>query len=79
MALPSEPSPVPAYERVVLVYNPESTGDGPQRAVRARSELADAAPHLEVVAVPTEYAGHARVIAEQEARAGRAARGVGQR
>jgi len=72
VALPSEPSPVPVYERVVLVYNPESTGDGPQRAVRARSELADAAPHLEVVAVPTEYAGHARVIAEQEARAGRA-------
>ncbi|PVY96329.1 diacylglycerol/lipid kinase family protein [Actinomycetospora cinnamomea] len=71
MALPSDPSPVPAYDRVVLIYNPESSGDGARRAEQARSQLHEQAPQLEVVATPTEYAGHARVLAEQEARAGR--------
>lgn len=71
MALPSEPSPVPAYDRVVLVYNPQSSGDGEQRAEDARATLAEHAPHLAVTIVPTQYPGHARVIAEQEARAGR--------
>jgi diacylglycerol kinase (ATP) len=71
VALPSDPSPVPSYDRVVLIYNPESSGDGEQRATRARAQLREQAPHLEVDVVPTEYAGHARVLAEQEARAGR--------
>ena len=71
MALPSEPSPVPAYDRVVLVYNPQSSGDGEQRAEQARATLAEQAPHLTVALKATEYAGHARVIAEEEARAGR--------
>jgi diacylglycerol kinase family enzyme len=62
---------VPAYDRVVLVYNPESSGDGPRRAREACARLESAAPQLEVGVVPTEYAGHARVIAEQEARRGR--------
>ena len=70
MALPSEPSPAPSYARVVLLYNPQSSGDGEQRAAEARSDLERAAPQLEVVAVPTQYAGHARVIAEEEARGG---------
>jgi diacylglycerol kinase (ATP) len=55
----------------VLVYNPQSSGDGQRRAAQARASLQEQAPHLSVVAVPTEYAGHAREIAEQEARAGR--------
>lgn len=71
MALPSEPSPVPAYDRVVLVYNPQSSGDGEQRAEQAQAALAEQAPQLGVVLKATEYAGHARVIAEEEARAGR--------
>ncbi|GAA4882244.1 diacylglycerol/lipid kinase family protein [Actinomycetospora straminea] len=71
MALPSEPSPEPAYDRVVLVYNPQSSGDGEQRAEKARATLGEQAPHLAVTAVPTEYPGHAQVIAEEEARAGR--------
>jgi diacylglycerol kinase (ATP) len=71
VAVPSAPSPVPAYDRVVLVYNPQSSGDGERRATRCRRELQTQAPHLAVVEVPTEYAGHARVIAEEEARRGR--------
>jgi diacylglycerol kinase (ATP) len=62
---------MPTYDRVVLVYNPESSGDGEERAEGARAALAEACPQLAVAAVPTEYAGHAQVIAEQEARAGR--------
>ncbi|GLZ44943.1 hypothetical protein Acsp06_11280 [Actinomycetospora sp. NBRC 106375] len=71
MAVPSEPSPMPAYDRVVLVYNPQSSGDGEQRARRCRATLEETAPQLAVALKATEYAGHARVIAEEEARAGR--------
>ena len=62
---------MPAYDRVVLVYNPESSGDGERRATQCRATLEETAPQLAVALKATEYAGHARVIAEEQARAGR--------
>lgn len=63
------PSAAP-YERVVLVYNPHSSGGAVERARDLAGELGQRAPHLVVSLVPTEYAGHAKVIAADAARRG---------
>lgn len=60
-----------AFDDVLLVYNPVSSGGGEQKARAVAAELADRAPSLAVSLVPTEYAGHAREIAEDAARRGR--------
>jgi diacylglycerol kinase (ATP) len=60
------------YDTVVLVYNPHASGDGERLAKDCRVAVEGAAPDLTVRIEPTQYAGHARVIAEQAARAGRA-------
>ena len=52
-----------AYDAVLLVYNPHSTGGAEQRAQEFVAAVAERAPDLDVRMVPTEYAGHARVIA----------------
>lgn len=59
------------YDCVLLVFNPNSTGDAPERAEELRRELADRAPDLPVELRPTEYAGHAVVIARDAAGVGR--------
>lgn len=64
------PPPAASYERVVLVYNPHSSGGAAERARDLAGELGERAPHLLVSLVPTEYAGHARVIAADAARRG---------
>ncbi|MCW0215863.1 MAG: diacylglycerol kinase family protein [Pseudonocardia sp.] len=58
------------FDSVVIVFNPNSTGDAQQRAEELREGLAQLAPDLEVRRRPTEYAGHAREIAREEASAG---------
>lgn len=55
------------YRQVLLVYNPNSTGGGEGKAQTLARELHDLAPELDVELVPTEYAGHARRIAESAA------------
>ncbi|HEY2191518.1 MAG TPA: diacylglycerol kinase family protein [Actinomycetospora sp.] len=70
----SAASPVPGppatrpYESVLLVYNPTSSGGGEGKAHTLARDLRRLAPDLDVELVPTEYAGHARRIAESAAR-----------
>ncbi|MEU7818207.1 diacylglycerol kinase family protein [Pseudonocardia sp. NPDC049154] len=59
-----------AYDRVVIVFNPNSTGDAQERAEELKSGLAERAAELPVELRPTEYAGHAREIAREEAGSG---------
>ncbi|WP_181781830.1 diacylglycerol/lipid kinase family protein [Pseudonocardia pini] len=59
-----------AFDRVVVVFNPNSTGDAQERAEELKSGLADRAAHLPVDLRPTEHAGHAREIAREEAVSG---------
>jgi diacylglycerol kinase (ATP) len=54
-----------AYDRVVVVFNPNSTGDAQERAEELKSGLAERAADLPVEMRPTEYAGHAREIAQE--------------
>jgi hypothetical protein len=57
-------------DSVLVVFNPGSTGDADVLAEQLRDELGSARPELAVRLVPTEYAGHARVIAREAASAG---------
>ena len=56
-----------AFDRVVVVFNPHSTGAAQERAEALKSGLAERAAGLPVELRPTEYAGHAREIAQAEA------------
>ncbi|MEJ2869843.1 diacylglycerol kinase family protein [Actinomycetospora sp. OC33-EN08] len=58
----------PPIRSVLLVYNPNSTGGGEGKAHTLARELKELTPGLDVELVPTEYAGHARTIAESAAR-----------
>ncbi|WP_214368995.1 diacylglycerol/lipid kinase family protein [Pseudonocardia sp. H11422] len=60
-----------AFDSVVLVFNPHSTGDAERLAGELRDELAVRAPGLPVDLRPTGYAGHAREIAREAAATGR--------
>ncbi|MFC5949201.1 diacylglycerol/lipid kinase family protein [Pseudonocardia lutea] len=59
-----------AFDRVVIVFNPHSTGNAQERAEELKSGLAERAADLPVELRPTEYAGHAREIAREEAGSG---------
>jgi diacylglycerol kinase family enzyme len=52
-----------SFDRVVLIFNPQSTGDAEEKATGLRDELASRAPDLPVELLPTERAGHARELA----------------
>ncbi len=56
---------------MVLIFNPHSTGDAPALAEELRAELAERLPDLPVRLEPTQYAGHARVLAGEAAATGR--------
>ncbi|MHA6792350.1 diacylglycerol/lipid kinase family protein [Pseudonocardia bannensis] len=60
-----------AFDSVVLVFNPQSTGDAERLACELRDELAARAPGQPVDLRPTRYAGHAREIAREAAATGR--------
>lgn len=64
------PSPQAPYRRVVLVYNPHSSGGAAEKARTLAADLARDAGWLEVDLVATEHAGHARDLAEKAGRAG---------
>lgn len=59
------------FDRVVVVFNPQSTGDAPRLAEQLRTELAERLPDVTVHMQPTEHAGHARTLARQAAQTGR--------
>ena len=59
-----------SFDRVVLIFNPNSTGDASGKAEELRDELRERAPDLPVELRPTERAGHARELARDAATAG---------
>ncbi len=60
------PSPTSSpLQRVVVVLNPNSTGDGPANARALRDALAARTPDLPVELVETEHAGHAEQLARE--------------
>ena len=59
------------FDRIVIVFNPQSTGDAPASAEELRAELARRLPAVPLELCPTRYAGHTRVIAREVAGTGR--------
>jgi len=59
------------FDRVVLIFNPASTGDAPALAAELRDELQRRQPDLPVTLQPTEHAGHACELSRDAARTGR--------
>lgn len=69
--MPSQTGAMNPFDRVVLIYNPHSTGNAPQLATKLRDDLAGRLPELSVTLCPTEHPGHARDLAQEAATAGR--------
>jgi len=59
------------FDRVVLIFNPNSTGNASGLAAELSDELARRQPDLPVMLQQTEHAGHARDLAREAARTGR--------
>ncbi|MDP9428597.1 MAG: diacylglycerol kinase [Actinomycetota bacterium] len=59
------------YDRIVIIFNPQSTGDAPRSAEELRDELARRLPAVPLELCPTQHAGHARELAREAAGAGR--------
>jgi diacylglycerol kinase family enzyme len=57
-----------AFDRILLIFNPHSTGEAEQRAAELAAELAERLPGTPVELAPTERAGHARELAREAAR-----------
>jgi len=62
---------VSPFDRIVIIFNPHSTGDAPRSAEELRSELAQRLPDVPLQLSPTQHAGHAREIAREVAATGR--------
>src|SRR3712207_1630024 len=62
---------VTPFDRIVIIFNPNSTGDAPGLAEELRADLAGRLPAVPVELCPTRYAGHARDLARDVARTGR--------
>lgn len=52
-----------AYDAIVIIYNPNSTGPSQDMASKLREELKPYYPKLKIKLVATEHAGHAEEIA----------------
>jgi diacylglycerol kinase family enzyme len=62
---------VSPFDRIVIIFNPHSTGDAPESAAELRGELARRLPSVPLELCPTRYAGHARELAREVAGTGR--------
>ncbi|USQ74765.1 diacylglycerol/lipid kinase family protein [Ornithinimicrobium cryptoxanthini] len=60
-----------AFDRIVLIFNPKSTGPAPQLAQELHDELTARLPDTEVAMSPTQHAGHGRDLARDAASTGR--------
>ncbi len=58
-----------AFDRILLIFNPHSTGDAEERAGELAAELAERLPGTRVELSPTQRAGHARELAREAAAA----------
>ncbi len=59
------------FDRIVIIFNPHSTGNAPQLAEELRDELARRLPTVPLDLLPTQHAGHARELARKAAGTGR--------
>jgi diacylglycerol kinase family enzyme len=62
---------VSSFDRIVIVFNPHSTGSAPELAEELRDELAERLSDVPLELRPTQHAGHARDLAREAAGAGR--------
>ena len=60
-----------SFDRIVVIFNPQSTGEAPRLAEELRADLARRLPTTAVSLSPTEHAGHARDLAREAAGTGR--------
>ncbi len=60
-----------SFDRIVIIFNPHSTGRAPERAEELRDELAERLPTVPLELRPTQHAGHARDLAREAAATGR--------
>jgi diacylglycerol kinase family enzyme len=60
-----------SFDRAVLIFNPNSTGNAQGKAEELRDELSERLPELLVELVATQHAGHARDLARDAASRGR--------
>ena len=58
------------FDRIVVIFNPQSTGDAPRSAAELRDELARRLPAVPLELRPTQHAGHARELARDAAGTG---------
>jgi diacylglycerol kinase family enzyme len=62
---------VSSFDRVVIIFNPQSTGNAPDSAEELRAELAARLPVTPLELAPTQHAGHARDLSRNAAAGGR--------
>src|SRR5206468_12869554 len=60
---------MPHYTAITIIYNPISTGPGEKMADKLAATLKKTLPKKIISVVPTEYAGHAEVLAYKAAKA----------
>ena len=60
-----------AFDEIVVIFNPQSTGEASQLAEQLQVDLEERLPAVPVHLRPTERAGHARDLAREAAQAGR--------
>jgi diacylglycerol kinase (ATP) len=61
---------VTAFDRIVIIFNPHSTGNAQESAEELRGQLAVRLPEVPVTLSPTQHAGHARDLARDTAATG---------
>jgi diacylglycerol kinase family enzyme len=61
---------VSPFDRIVIIFNPQSTGNAPESAADLQDELARRLPAVPLELSPTHHAGHARELACVAARTG---------
>jgi diacylglycerol kinase (ATP) len=62
---------VSTFDRIVIIFNPHSTGNAPLSAEELRDSLAQRLPGVPLELSPTQHAGHARDLAREAAVSGR--------
>jgi diacylglycerol kinase (ATP) len=67
----ADPQAMTPFERAVVIFNPQSTGEASQLAQQLHADLATRLPDLPVDLAPTEHGGHGRELAREAARHGR--------
>lgn len=59
------------FDRIVVIFNPKSTGEAPELAEQLGADLEQRLPGTPLQLSPTQHAGHARELARDAARSGR--------